>query len=67
MIEKDYNTKVFTVHCEGCDETEEIDTNDDWQAMIAELKARGWKIVKTKDGWDHYCPTCADPSNMIGA
>ena len=46
--------------CDSCSEsTEEF---DDFDEMIPESKAIGWKITQEGGYWTHTCPGCADGS-----
>lgn len=63
MITRDGDGFVCT--CDDCGDVEAIDGADlpavgRWQAMIQELKAMQWRIVKKRDGWAHFCPVCDD-------
>ena len=60
MIESDKTFGTFTMYCDTCDHDETFETDGDWQAMIAEAKAKGWKMRRDSRGeWHHYCPECA--------
>lgn len=62
MIEKDKTSNIFYVHCDEkhCNHSDEFDTNDDWAALIAEIKADGWQIQNIDGEWYHRCPACVE-------
>lgn len=44
--------------CDQCEDEEFHSDTADFQNAVALLKAEGWKIVKTCDGYEHICPVC---------
>ena len=51
----------FDMECNGCGQVEYFDFDwDNFNAMIAEAKAGGWKIFKDEYGeWMHFCSECS--------
>jgi Fe2+ or Zn2+ uptake regulation protein len=60
MIEKDSTFGIFTVSCDGCGFDREFDVNDNWDALMREMKAEGWVSKKVNGEWEHYCPDCVE-------
>ena len=63
MIEKDLGLsgpdyENFTVYCDKCGEEQYYEDLFSWGALMEEIKIDGWKSVKTKAGWEHYCSKC---------
>lgn len=50
----------FDVSCDNCGYSEEFD-GPDWNAMIADVKAAGWKNVRVNGEWENHCPSCCGP------
>lgn len=46
--------------CDECGAEAWGGCQDSFRAFVEELKEQGWKPVKTDDGWEHLCPSCAD-------
>ena len=57
MIERRYNG--FELICDGCDESE-LFKGFEFHEVVEKIKHLGWKIVKDKDEWMHYCPKCKE-------
>ncbi len=51
--------QTFQVFCDGCNEEDDGEFFS-LKTFITELKAKGWKIQKLNDEWEHYCPVCAE-------
>lgn len=62
MIESDRDAGTFEVFCDqvACPESQEYDTDGDWQRMIAQMKSDGWLILKEESGYSHTCPGCRE-------
>jgi hypothetical protein len=48
---------AWDVTCSRCEQVKQVPAGS-FQQCVATIKAAGWKIVKTKDGWEHHCPEC---------
>jgi hypothetical protein len=60
-IDRDYDFNTLTVNCDGagCFDTLDFDdVNVDWDEVLAELRAKGWRSIKVNGEWFHYCPVC---------
>lgn len=57
MIEKD-PPFFWDVSCDKCSVGEERLEADDFYDVVKQIKEIGWKIIKKKDEWYHYCPSC---------
>jgi len=55
MITRDHNEIVF--ECESCSETLETG-EEEWNDAYRKFNHEGWKAVKGKGGWGHYCYKC---------
>lgn len=60
MIQKNKPFNDFDMFCDFCSNSENFDTDDDWQEMIQQAKDSGWKIFKNDDEWEHKCPVCVE-------
>jgi hypothetical protein len=50
----------FVCDCDTCPEYLEVVSNH-FADIVAEIKARGWKIYKDKnDKWSHKCIVCQE-------
>jgi hypothetical protein len=47
----------FVWSCDRCGKSAEFPPNDFWSAL-AELKSRGWRVERGREGWAHTCPGC---------
>ena len=46
-------------NCDKCGYEETFDACDwDWQDVVDEIKAEGWKIYKVRGEWRNMCPDC---------
>ena len=54
MIETD-EYGPYQITCDYCDKKIEINTDEDWYRMIAELKERKWIIRRVGEAWKHFC------------
>jgi len=56
------------IECNGCgQETHDVD-KDDFQSLVDDIKADGWKISSNHGRWTHHCPDCeADESALAKA
>lgn len=43
--------------CDECGEELETETSN-FQHALETLRANGWRNVKGKNSWEHYCPEC---------
>ena len=57
------NHQYVGLSCDECPEASEEFT--DFELMIAELKALGWKITRNQDGYKHLCPACGEPEDPV--
>ena len=37
----------------------------DFDIMVADVKAAGWKIARQAGQWTHTCPSCADKKGSL--
>ena len=49
---------VLTFMCDACGDFEEFDRAVSFDAALAELKEKGWRVSKVGADWFHYCPDC---------
>lgn len=52
-IERQHGQMCIT--CDSCDESLEFFDQDQFDEMIADAKAHGWRIVNTDGTWRHNC------------
>ena len=57
-IEQSNVYEEWTAQCDRCLLSEDFGDIKHFQDLIRELKWAGWKIVRTKFGWEHICPEC---------
>jgi hypothetical protein len=50
---------MMEVQCDICAELSDSFDLDDFNRMIATVKELGWRIIKVKGEWVHFCPTCS--------
>lgn len=58
-IERDGWNGPVTFCCDSCGEVQDTHCSD-FSGALAKIKSRGWRVVKTFAGWDHYCRECKD-------
>lgn len=49
--------EIITCDGEGCQEHEPYDSYK-FGESIKYLRSIGWQVIKTIDGWRHYCARC---------
>lgn len=64
MIEKHSGKQQLV--CE-CGASHRVYLAEDFQIMISDAKADGWKVQKVAGEWTHACPDCAAPRARQGA
>ena len=63
-LQKDPMGFGYEIYCDFCEYWRAVD-DDDFFAVIEEVKAEGWKIFKDDDDWKHKCPDCARNSGPV--
>lgn len=60
-LEYDNRFQSGTVTCDGlCDGCEgQITFDGDFQSVIDQIRAMGWKSASTNDGWMYTCQVCS--------
>lgn len=48
----------YNAACDSCSYDEDMDNADNFQEVVDELKAQGWRIRRAGAGWEHTCPDC---------
>ena len=61
-IENTDSFRGFEVYCDFYPSDQDYDFGrDEWNELIAEMKADGWRIIKDENGnWGHKCPYCVE-------
>ena len=60
MIEKDYDTGIYSVYCDAkkCKEESEYDTFENWHDLLRKMKKDGWSSYKIGGMWKNLCKDC---------
>lgn len=57
MIE--FKNGVLTLNCDTCPEADEFE-GESFGLALACAKDFGWRVLKDKDEYIHFCPSCVD-------
>lgn len=57
MIERQHGQTAFS--CDNCPTTSNLVDDDDFKALVREVRSEGWGIEKIDGEWVHTCPDCA--------
>jgi predicted RNA-binding Zn-ribbon protein involved in translation (DUF1610 family) len=57
-IERDGRERMIS--CESCSSTLAPFDQDEFNEMVADAKAHGWKIRNEDGTWSHVCPNCQE-------
>lgn len=59
---------VQQIECEECPTTTELYDDKDFDNMIEDAKAAGWRIMSVNgDEWTHTCPVCKRGNRLAKA
>lgn len=65
MIIKDYDQ--IQLSCDQCGEEFLVYDEGDFEQMISDAKAAGWKITRPEGQWQHICSDCASGGGALAA
>lgn len=56
MLLREYGKIAFA--CDNCGAETKAYGPDEFDVLRDVARERGWKTVKNKEQWEHYCPDC---------
>lgn len=63
MINRDGDTMQLA--CDGCGQEGNTFDKDEFDPMVAEAKAEGWRIAKPEGRWVHECKDCVEENSAL--
>lgn len=63
MILKDGGCQQIA--CDECGDETTTFESDEFEAMIAAIKADGWNVARPDGHWQHTCPDCVKDGSAL--